>query len=320
MRVDRLRIARYRPELASRWNAFVASAKNGALLFDRGFMDYHEDRFEDCSLVAFEGDDESAIAAVLPASRHGDRLVSHGGLTFGGWITDARMTTPGMLALFEELHRWAVSSGVAALRYKAAPRCYHRLPAEEDLYALYRRDAVLVRQDLSSVIDLAEAPAWSKGRKHALSKGRARGVTARISGDYADFHAALQEVLAPHGASPAHSVDELTLLAGRFPDRIRLYAADMDGAPIAYALVFDSGVTVHTQYLAARAEGREYGGIEAIVHRLQFEDYADRRHLSFGISTEDDGRILNLGLVGQKEMFGARAMICPHFDLSFSSL
>ncbi|MDO8324457.1 MAG: GNAT family N-acetyltransferase [Phenylobacterium sp.] len=317
MQTDRLRLVAYRPELRARWNAFVTSSKNGTFLFDRDFMEHHADRFEDASLVAFEGPDESNIVALLPATRLGDRLISHGGLTYGGWVTDRRMTTAAMLILFDLLRSWSGGHGVAELRYKATPRCYHSLPADEDLYALFRQGAVVVRQDVTSVIDLNPGVAWSKGKRHALSKARKLGVTAVLSDDFDDFHEALREVLSAHDATPAHSVDDLKRLVSRFPEHIRLYAADLEGRAIAYALVFDCGQTAHTQYLAARPEGRQSGGLETIVQRLQFEDFSSRRFLSFGISTTNDGRTLNLGLVAQKEMFGARALICPHFDLAF---
>ena len=317
MQADHLRLAPYRPELADRWNAFVADSKNGTFLFDRGYMDYHADRFVDGSLVAFEGEDESTIAALLPASRHGDRVVSHGGLTYGGWVTDARMTSPAMLRLFELLRAWAPGAGVSSLRYKAMPRCYHRLPAEEDLYGLFVQGAVLARQDLTSVLDMAAAPEWAKRRKRALAKSRAEGVEVALSTDWADFLSCLSEVLVRHGATPVHSEAELELLAARFPDRIRLYAASVKGRAGAYVLVYDCGQTAHTQYLAATEAGRASGALEAIVHRL-IEDYTGRRYLSFGISTEDEGRTLNHGLVAQKEMFGARAMVCPFYDLSFT--
>lgn len=316
MQSDRLTISPYRPELAGRWNAFVEQSKNGTFLFHRDYMDYHADRFTDASLLAFE--DETQVVAVFPASRSGPVVTSHGGLTYGGWVSDARMTTPAMLRIFELLRQWGAANSVTTIRYKTVPRCYHRMPADEDLYALFVEGARLVRQDLSSVLDLAAAPAWSKGRRQALSKARAQGVTVVRSTDYEDFHACLAQVLAVHGATPVHSVAELELLASRFADRIRLYAASLKGRAIAYVLAFDCGQTVHTQYLAARAEGRAYGGLEAIIHRIQFEDYADRRYLSFGISTEDEGRRLNVGLVAQKEMFGARAMVCSFYDLAIT--
>jgi hypothetical protein len=320
MQAENLRLAAYRPEHRARWNAFVQASKNGTFLFDRDYMEYHSDRFTDASLAVFEGEDESNLVALLPASREtrpdGEWLITHGGLTYGGWVTDARMTTPGMLRLFELLKAWARESGISNVRYKAMPQCFHRLPAEEDLYALFIHGGRLARLDVSSVIDLAAAPAWAKGRRHGLSKSRSQGVTVELSHDYADFHDCLASVLAFHGATPVHSVAELELLAGRFPDEIKLYAARREDRAIGYVLAFDCGQTVHTQYMAVREEGRNFGALEAILHRLQNEDFAGHRYLSFGISTEQDGRVLNHGLIGQKEMFGGRAMVCAFYDLA----
>lgn len=321
MRPDGLRLEPYAPARAGRWDGFVRASRNGTFLIERGFMDYHADRFTDASLMAFDGGDD--LVAVLPAARAEDAgsawLSSHPGLTYGGWITDARMTAAAMLRLFELTADHGRAAGFAGLRYKAVPACYHRLPADEDLYALFANGARMTRQDLTSVIDLARAPAWAKGRSHSLSKARRSGVTVGLSGDYADFHACLSEALAAHGARPVHSVAEMALLAGRFPEQIRLYAASQEGKAIAYVWSFDAGQTVHTQYMAARPAGRDLGGLDAIIARLQFEDYADRRYLSFGISTEEGGRVLNRGLIAQKEMFGGRAMICPAFEWEFGS-
>jgi hypothetical protein len=323
MEGERLRLAAYASHHEARWNGFVRASKNGTFLLERGFMDYHADRFPDCSLMAFHGDDDRDLAAVLPAARMAHDgshwLASHPGLTYGGWVTDGRMTTAVMLRLFELMEVWAMAAGLDGVRYKATPRCYHRLPADEDLHALFAAHARLVRQDVTSVIDIAAAPTWAKGRQHALSKARKSGVSVEVSDDYDDFHDCLSEALARHGAKPVHSLAELKLLADRFPQQIRLYASRFEGEAIAYVWVFDCGQTVHTQYMAARPTGRELGGLDAIIGRLQFEDYADRRYLSFGISTTGDGTTLNRGLIAQKEMFGGRAMVCPVFDLSVTT-
>ena len=37
------------------WNQFVRQSRNGTFLIDRRFMDYHSDRFVDCSLLVYEG-------------------------------------------------------------------------------------------------------------------------------------------------------------------------------------------------------------------------------------------------------------------------
>ena len=37
------------------WDAFVDMSKNGTFLLKRGFMDYHSDRFFDCSVLIYAG-------------------------------------------------------------------------------------------------------------------------------------------------------------------------------------------------------------------------------------------------------------------------
>ena len=59
-------IKRYDPSQERTWNDFVARSKNGTFLFDRRFMDYHSDRFDDSSLVVLR---KGRIYALLPATR-----------------------------------------------------------------------------------------------------------------------------------------------------------------------------------------------------------------------------------------------------------
>ena len=58
-------IRRYTPDNTDEWNQFVAQSKNGTFLFDRGYMDYHSDRFADYSLMFY---DDKGLFALLPAN------------------------------------------------------------------------------------------------------------------------------------------------------------------------------------------------------------------------------------------------------------
>ena len=58
-------IIRYTPDKADEWNQFIAKSKNGTFLFDRHYMDYHRDRFEDHSLMFYL---EGALYALMPAT------------------------------------------------------------------------------------------------------------------------------------------------------------------------------------------------------------------------------------------------------------
>ena len=69
-------IKRYTPDLATEWNQFVATSKNGTFLFDRNYMDYHADRFTDFSLMIYR---RGKLYALLPGNVDGDTFYSHQG-------------------------------------------------------------------------------------------------------------------------------------------------------------------------------------------------------------------------------------------------
>ena len=76
-------VRQYSSEDYTIWNAFISIAKNTTFLFHRDFMEYHADRFEDFSLLVFEGEN---LVALLPANRVDHTIFSHQGLTYGGFV------------------------------------------------------------------------------------------------------------------------------------------------------------------------------------------------------------------------------------------
>lgn len=296
---------------APAWDALVAQSRTGNLLHRRGYMDYHADRFVDCSLVV---ERDGKIMAVFPANRDGSTVVSHGGLTYAGLLSTVDLRAEGTLEAFEHIANHYRRCGVHRVIYKGTPHVFHRYPAEEDLYALHRHGAGLVRRDLSSVISLQERSGYSKGRKSSINKARRSGITLNTGTDLQPFHALLSDVLHRHDAVPTHSLSELHLLRERFPHEIVLHEARHDGELFAGVLIYDFGKVVHTQYLAVSEQGRQCGALDMLLASLIDETYASRMYFSFGISTEQAGQVLNRGLVAQKERFGARAVVHDFYD------
>ena len=145
-----LEIRRYTSTMADEWNQFVATSKNGTFLFDRRYMDYHSDRFPDHSLVFYR---KGRLYALLPATLQPTGLISHAGLTYGGLITDYRATAADVCELFILLNDYLRQEGIGHVVYRPTPHIYHRLPAEEDLYALTQVcHARLTARDISSAI------------------------------------------------------------------------------------------------------------------------------------------------------------------------
>lgn len=309
-----MRVAVYEPAACGRWNEFVARSKNGTFLFHRDYMDYHADRFRDYSLIV--SDEGGRVLALLPAERRDDVVRSHGGLTYGGFVTDETMSAAEMLFLFDAVVEWLRADGVTAFVYKTIPRVYHRLPADEDLYALFRRGAVLYRRDVLSVIDYGARVGPQERRRRAVKKAARAGVEVAKTGDYAAFWTILSANLRErYGVAPVHAVHEITRLAACFPDAIHLYGGFADGAMLAGAVVYVTPRVAHVQYNAASPAGKARGALDAVLAHL-VDDWAHRvRYFDFGISTEADGHVLNEGLVGYKEGFGARAVVHDAYRL-----
>jgi hypothetical protein len=301
-------VRRYDPDARQQWDQFVDNAKNGHFMFKRGYMDYHADRFSDHSLL-FEY--KGKLIALLPANESNGELVSHGGLTFGGMVSDRRMSAGRMLNVFSVLERYALRSGISRIVYKLIPRIYCSLPAGEDEYALFRHGARLFRRDLSTAISMDSDVAYASMRKRNLKKARGAGVQVNESVELSEFWKLLNSVLRErHGVDAVHTLEEVKLLRSRFPDAIRLCEArSSQGELLAGSLLYINRGVVHTQYLANAPAGREVGALDAVIdHAIGLA--RGGRYFDFGISTVDGGKQLNEGLQAFKEGFGARGV--PH--------
>jgi hypothetical protein len=312
-RAGSLTAERYTAEHKEAWDQLVRGSKNGVFLFFRDYMDYHSDRFLDHSLLFLVA---GRPVAVLPANQVDQTLFSHDGLTFGGVVSDSRMKVPLMLDVFACLGDYGAQNGLKRLVYKAVPHIYHRLPAEEDLYALARYGARLVRRDVSSAILLANRLPFRRLRRRQIKEALGHGLEVRKSDDYETFRAIVAEQLdAKRGLSPVHTAAELRLLATRFPDNIEFFGAYKDDVMMGGVLMYVGDVVAHAQYSFATPNGKRLGALDLILDFLINERYADRRYFDWGISTDDDGRFLDVPLIENKESFGARAIVHDFYEL-----
>ena len=306
-------VEKYQKDQNHIWNKFVENSKNGTFLLDRNYMDYHSDRFIDNSLMFYK--DEELIA-LLPANLKDQTLYSHQGLTYGGLVMSNKIKASQVLEIFDHLINYLRSINITKLIYKKIPYIYHRYPAEEDLYALFRNNAILFRRDIATVIDMRKRMGFSKSKKCGLSKAKQNNLLVKKSDDLQSFLAIEEEVLKQHNAKPVHSREELSALMNNFPDNIKLFASFKDNAMVAGVIIFKESEIVHLQYMANSSLGMEMGGLDIIIQYLLDQEYKNKQYFDFGISTEQQGRYLNEGLISQKEMFGGRAVCYDQYELN----
>lgn len=308
-------IIKYESSFEREWNEFVSSSRNATFLFNRGYMDYHSDRFADCSWLAFKGD---RLIAMLPANLASDCVLqSHGGLTYGGWILpEAHLDGSDLLEIFGIACDVWKKEGIKHLDYKTLPYFYSSQPSQEDEYALFRLGARLTESNISATISQRDPGKMNRLQRRHLSKAGQMPLEITETDDIDGFMAMLTACLADrHNVSPVHTGSEMKLLAARFPDNIRFHVVKLEGKIHAGVCIYDTGRVAHAQYIATTSEGRKLNLLTPLFHKLITETYSSRAYFDFGTSTEDHGRILNSGLLRQKCSYGATATVYNRYRL-----
>lgn len=315
-RSELVKLRPYSPACAEEWDAFVGKAKNGTFLYKRGYMDYHADRFTDCSLMFYK---RGELIGQLPASWNKERamVTSHGGLTYGAMILSEKATTVDVYQMMSSASAWfAHHLGAKEWVYKTLPYIYNAVPSDEDLYALFRMDARLVGRAVSSAISRERRFPMQTLRKRCIAKSHKCGLVYEEGGAWKEFWPLLEKVLKDrHSALPVHSLDEMELLASRFPENIRLFVARHEGDVVAGAVVYETDMVAHTQYLAVSDEGTAYHALDGLIAFLFEERYVDKPYVDFGTSMQPGTLELNEGLAFQKEGFGARAVVYDTYSI-----
>ncbi|MDD5141658.1 MAG: GNAT family N-acetyltransferase [Verrucomicrobiales bacterium] len=310
-----LSVEQYNAGHKPKWDAFVNTAKNSTFLFARDYMDYHSDRFADHSLMIFN---DQALVAVLPANLNTDgTLISHEGLTFGGLVVSRDATLDDVLACFHAVLRYLNQRQISKLLYKQIPDFYNTLPDDDVAYALFLLDARLYRRDCSAAVSQVDRIPFRRGHKYLIKKAARLEVRMVQETSFQPFW---EQVLTPqlaarYGARPVHTIEEITLLASRFPEQIKQFSAYCGDEIVAGTTIYETPTVAHAQYGAVTEKGRQIGA-QAFLFSSLIEQYKDKRFFDFGISNEQEGRALNHGLLEWKEGFGARCYAHDFYEVA----
>lgn len=308
----------FAPEDAGDWDAFCAGAYNATFLHTRRFLSYHGDRFQDRSVVLLDG---NRWLGALPAAVHpaqADCVLSHPGSSYGGIVHQGQLRGAAMLEALQACRALLAGAGYRRLQYKAVPGIYHQSPAGDDVYALFRLGARTYRCDLSSCIDLAHRLPLPERRRRGLKKAQKAGLELGAGQEHI---AALWDILAAnlerkHGVRPVHTPQEIALLADRFPEAIQFRVARLGGEVVAGTVLFASPMVRHAQYIAVSEAGQELHALDFLFDRCIAEAAAaGARYFDFGISTEEQGTVLNEGLYRFKSEFGASGVVHSFHEL-----
>ena len=287
----------------------MTKSKNATFLFFRDFIEYHQDRFEDYSLLVYKN---KALITVFPANKFNNKIYSHQGLTYGGLVLNDEITFNSVMKSYQSILQFLNKKNIAELEIKPLPKIYHTLPSDEIDYLLFKTNADLVKKDITSVIDAKyKLEMLSSNRKRGLKKGKSQNLKVVETEGFQDFW---NEILIPnlkiiHNVKPVHSLEEIIHLKSKFPKHIRQFNVYKNDNVVAGATVFETKHVAHIQYISANSDKQELGSLDLLFDILIKDIFKTKKYFDFGISNESQGQHINEGLLSWKESFGARSIV-----------
>lgn len=306
---------------AKAWDEFCIDALQATFLHTQNFLSYHGNRFVDRSLIVEE---DGKLIGLFPAASIHEAdtcVISHPGISYGGVLHRGRLRGERMLTVMSEIACHYRAQGFSQLLYKAVPTIYHRSPSQDDQYALLRLGAENTRFDLSSTIDLSNRLPVNQRRRRSFKKALKVGADI-VEGSQnlpAFWNILAYNLQSKHGVKPVHSIEELILLAERFPHSIRCISALIDEEVVAGVILFVTPTVCHSQYIAANEKGTEHSVLDMVFeHSIGIAIQEKVHWFDFGISTESNGKILNDGLHGFKCEFGGGGVVHNFYELDLA--
>ena len=247
-------------------------------------------------------------------------MYSHKGLTYGGFCFKKDLKLPLQLEIIKTIVQYLNQQGVEKLIYKAFPRFYNELQTDEVEYAMFLLNAKLYRRDTALAIDYSNRFKYSSNYRREAKQAAKTGTKVIESEDFESFW---RDVLEPNLYSrfkvkPVHNIEEILLLKSRFPNNIKLYIAQKENITIAGTVFFETKTVAHAQYISATDEARKNGALNQLYIHLIDEVFNHKNYFDFGIANENNGKVLNQGLLAWKERMGGRAYSHDFYEIETS--
>ena len=298
----------------SEWNDFLCRTKNATFLFDRDFMEYHSDRFEDFSLMIYK---KEKLVALFPANVSGSTIYSHQGLSYGGLVLKNDIKLNDVLKVFEALLEYLHNKKFKNLEVKLLPSIYSTLPNNEINYITFLLDGTLIKRDTLSVINQNEALSISKNRIEGCKRGLKNNLKII---EETNFEAFWNTILIPnlkskYNTNPVHSLEEIKHLKNKFPENIRQFNVYHNNKIVGGTTIFVSKNVAHCQYISGNSDSNKLGSLDLLFEHLIKTVFADKPYFDFGASNESNGMQINSGLQFWKEGFGARTITQDFYSI-----
>lgn len=317
-----LTIEKFNAKNDQEWDNFIEkNSINGTFLHSRKFLNYHKDRFNDYSLMIKKGTNFVSLIPACEVIEDNKKIFySHKGSTFGGIVVNNKFNNISHIDnVFSILEEYLKKQGFDKIILKNTSEIFYSGTTNllEYFYFKYgykSYDELSLYINLSNYSPIIENN-FSASKRRDLKYSLKYNLQFKVletDNEVSDFYKVLVISLKKHNTSPVHSLEELLdFKNNRFNDIVKFYGVYYKENLIAGSMVFNFNNKVfHTQYLASDSVYLNYYPMNFLNYNLIKEAYVNKfNFFSFGISTEDNGKILNTSLAQFKEGFGAMGSI-----------
>lgn len=323
-------ISFYKEEEKELWDKFVdEKSMNGLFLSTRKFINYHPlGKFKDASICVKKGNElVCVILGCEVVDEDGKSFFAHKGTSYGGITISKNIYTSSKISdLITEIECFLMHNGFKKVFFKLVPALYQKEETTLLDYFLvnrgYKQFSELnfyipvnrVKNDITTI--------FSSEKRREYKKAVANGLIfkeLKDDNEIEQYYDLLVSNLRRLNVMPVHSFEDLLKIRNLFLDRVSFFGVYYNDIMIAGSMLFKyTDNIMHTQYLSSNQEFQHLFPMSFLMYHLidrTKEDGLDI--LSLGISTEDRGKIINIGLASFKESVGATHCINNSYEKRF---
>lgn len=265
-------------------------------------MDYHNDRFQDASLMIYNGEQ---LIACIPGNQVNRQFYSHQGLTYGGFIFIKHINDELLESVLHKTVAY-LQQHYLRIEWRWQPEIYN--PIHYKVLKIIEEKGFKNYQALHNLhVSLKEDITISSKKTVGYRNGKFDEMKLVVNNDFKTFWDQVLEpqLKARHDAKPVHSLAEIELLGSRFPNAIKQYLVYENEEPLAGVTFFVKGTIVKSQYAAATIQGMKKSALD-FLYLEATQDFKDQGmdYIDYGHVNNPDGSI-NRGLQRFKEELGA---------------